>query len=585
MIDWNNLMNKFKQNVEVAPEAAIATISPGIWINEIVFSDASKVSFSKNDITVVVGPNNAGKSASLREAAALLRHKPNEGVVIRDITIAQSGSDESVNSFLSRLSKRVREHRSEILQGFGYTVDVYNVQMYWTGYRDGLGSLLPVFAHTLNTEDRLTASNPAENISLTKEPSSHPIHFLQRNDELEQQFSDYFRQAFGMDLIVHRNAGKNVPLYVGEKPVLKDGEDRVSVSYMTELEKLDLLHHQGDGMRSFVGVLLNAFISHHSIVFVDEPEAFLHPPQARLLGKMLAKNLPSERQLFLSTHSEDFLKGLLDADPPNLKIIRLQRDGAVNRASVLDSADIKAIWSDSLLRHSNILNGLFHSKVVVCESDSDCRFYSAVLFAIYEGAGLTSPDILFTHCGGKHRIPTVIKSLVKLNVPVRVITDFDVLNDENPLKPIYEEMGGLWKDVVSDWKAVKTSIDKKRPELEREALRGEIDAIFASTTEKIMPKSKVTDIQKLLTKASPWAHAKEVGKSFVPSGDPTNALDRLLERFRGCGVHIVEVGQLESFVKSHGNHGPKWVNEVMQKDLKSDSELESARCFIQRVIQ
>jgi hypothetical protein len=44
------------------------------------------------------------------------------------------------------------------------------------------------------------------------------------------------------------------------------------------------------------------------------------------------------------------------------------------------------------------------------------------------------------------------------------------------------------------------------------------------------------------------------------------------------------LGQLESFIKSIGNHGPKWVNEVMLKDLKADPELEPAKAFVQRVI-
>jgi len=231
----------------------------------------------------------------------------------------------------------------------------------------------------LGTEDRLKAANPAPGIKLTTETINHPIHFLQKHDNLEAKFSNYFRQAFGTDLIVHRNAGSEVPLYVGEKPVLALGEDRVSNNYLTELEKQDLLHEQGDGMRSFVGVLLTAFISNHSMLFIDEPEAFLHPPQAKLLGKMLAKDLPSERQLFLATHSEDFLKGLLDANVRNIKIIRIQRSGTINKVSVLNSHDIESIWNDSLLRHSNVLNGLFHTKVVICESDSDCRFYSAIL--------------------------------------------------------------------------------------------------------------------------------------------------------------------------------------------------------------
>jgi predicted ATPase len=557
-----------------------------IWISEIEFSDDSKIEFSKNDITVFVGPNNAGKSASLKESANLLRQKANKGVVLKDVTIEKAGEVADLFSLLESISKKIFSGNPEPrYQGFGFNIYHPSVKLLWDNYKNGIGELFALFVNALSTEDRLKAASPPSSIQITTAPLSHPIHFLQRYDELEKKFSDYFRQAFGTDLIVHRNAGNEVPLYVGLRPVPKEGEDRVSESYLNDLEKLDLLHLQGDGMRSFVGVLLNAFISKHSIIFIDEPEAFLHPPQARLLGKMLAKDLPSERQLFLATHSEDFLKGLLDADNSNLKIVRIQRDGTINRVSVLHNTDINSIWNDSLLRHSNVLNGLFHSKVIICESDSDCRFYSAVLSAIYEGTNSISPDILFIHCGGKHRIPTVVKSLVKLNVLVRVITDFDILNDLNPLKEIYEEVGGDWTEIESDWKNVKNSIDQKRPELETEELKTEIDLIFHEIVEKIIPKTKVSEIQKLLKKATAWAHAKEVGKSFIPSGDPTKAYDRIQHKLREKGLFIVEAGQLESFVRSVGNHGPKWVNEVMAKDLKTDPELAEAREFVQCVVR
>jgi predicted ATPase len=555
-----------------------------IWISEIEFNDNSKIEFSKNDITVFVGPNNAGKSASLKESAKLLQQKTNKGVVLKDISIEKSGDEADLFALLESVSKKIYSGNPEPhYHGFGYNVYSPSAKYNWSSFKNGIGDLVSLFVNALSTEDRLKAASPPNSIRITTEPLSHPIHFLQKHDELEIKFSDYFRQSFGTDLIVHRNAGNEVPLYIGKKPVPKDGADRVSESYLNELEKLDLLHLQGDGMRSFVGVLLNAFISKHSIILIDEPEAFLHPPQARLLGKMLAKDLPSERQLFLATHSEDFLKGLLDADNSNLKIVRIQRDGAINRVSVLHNSDIKNIWNDSLLRHSNVLNGLFHYKVIICESDADCRFYSAILSAIYEDTDAISPDLLFIHCGGKHRIPTVVRSLIRLNVLVRVITDFDILNDVNPLKNIFEEMGGNWSDIEHDWMEVKTSIEQKRPELETQELKSEIEKIFNSIEEKIVPKNKISEIQKTLKKASAWAHAKEVGKLFIPSGDPTKAYDRINEKLQKIGLHIVEVGQLESFVKSIGNHGPKWVNEVMARNLKSDPELEVARKFIQLV--
>ena len=39
-----------------------------IWVSEIQFSDDSNIAIDKNDIVVLVGPNNAGKSASLKKA-------------------------------------------------------------------------------------------------------------------------------------------------------------------------------------------------------------------------------------------------------------------------------------------------------------------------------------------------------------------------------------------------------------------------------------------------------------------------------------------------------------------------------------
>ncbi len=552
-----------------------------IWLSEIQFSDNSKIAIDKNDIVVLVGPNNAGKSASLKEAGTLLRAKNNKGKVLKDITIEKDGSETELISFLDSFSKKeISNNPLPTYQGYRFSVYEQNAKAWWNSFKNGLSDLTPVFVNTLTTEERLRAANPPSSIKITTQVPQHPIHFLQTDDSLEKNFSEYFKQAFGTDLIVHRNAGNEVPLYVGSKPILKSGEDRVSKGYLRDLEKLDLLHDQGDGMRSFVGVLLSAFISNHSILFIDEPEAFLHPPQAKLLGKMLAKDLPKERQLFLATHSEDFLKGLLDANVTNLKIIRIQRDGAINKVSVLNSSDINSIWNDSLLRHSNVLNGLFHSKVVVCESDSDCRFFAAILSALHDNSNTVSPDILFIHCGGKHRIPTVIRALTKLNVPIKVVSDFDVLNNINPLKDIFEELGGVWTDVEDDWNLVKTSIEQKRPELETQDLKKEIDKVFQSTSEKIFPKDKISEIQKTLKKASAWAHAKEVGKAFIPSGDPTKSFERIQSKFKENGLFVLEVGELESFAKSLGNHGPKWVSEVLVKNLKTDRELEIARQFV-----
>jgi len=560
-------------------------MKPEVWIREMTFSDSKKISFEKDEIVIIVGPNNSGKSAALKESAKLIQQKGEPGKVVRDLIVEKDVSSPILN-YLKEVSTEYYQGNSEpFLRGYGYNIYKGNINSYWEQSSAGLGELYPLFVSSINTEQRLQAANPPSNISLTTEAPQHPIHFLQRDDSIEEKFSDYFRLAFGQDLIVHRNAGSIVPLYVGKRPVPDAGKDRVSIDYVQAVEKLDLLHEQGDGMRAFVGVLLNCFVANQSIFLIDEPEAFLHPPQARLLGLMLAKNLPERRQLFVATHSEDFLKGVLDSEVSKIRILRLQRSGNVNDVSELKSEDVKTIWKDSLLRHSNILNGLFHSHVVICESDSDCRFFAAILSALYEDSNKASPDIFFTHCGGKHRLPTAIKALKRLNVNLRIIADFDVLNDINPLKEICESSGIDWPACETDWRTIKSAVEQKRPEFLTADLKAEIDSIIGTVAERIFPKDRIKQIEKALKKASPWTEAKMVGKAYIPNGMASQAFDRLKGTLESGGVSILEVGELESFVKSIGNHGPKWVNDVLQKDLKNDPELEIARKFVGSLVK
>lgn len=47
---------------------------PTLVFETITFSDGSTLTFEDDDIVVFVGPNNAGKSATLREMEAIARH-------------------------------------------------------------------------------------------------------------------------------------------------------------------------------------------------------------------------------------------------------------------------------------------------------------------------------------------------------------------------------------------------------------------------------------------------------------------------------------------------------------------------------
>ena len=67
--------------------------------------------------------------------------------------------------------------------------------------------------------------------------------------------------------------------------------------------------------------------------------------------------------------------------------------------------------------------------MILCESDSDCRFYSIMNDHLQKEQGRYA-DTFFTYSGGKQRIPVILNALSSLGVETKVITDFDVLNNK-----------------------------------------------------------------------------------------------------------------------------------------------------------
>jgi len=561
---------------------------PRVAISSLTFSDGTEVAVSACDVVLIVGPNNAGKSAALRAIRDKLQNASNDSPVLQSIKIDRTGTLDAINHWLLGWTVQQKESSPDnpIFQALGHAMHRSNVHHEWQRGDNVLGGLSRWFCHLLSADERLQICNPPGNIALARDNPSHPIHFLLRDDKVEIRLSDKFRKAFGVDLVVHRNAGNQIPVHVGDRPIPGPDEDRVSISYIERLEKLPTLHTQGDGMRSFAGVLLATSVGRESIMLIDEPEAFLHPPQARLLGTTLVQDRNKEQQLFIATHSTDMLRGVLDTESTDVRVVRIRRNGLTNTVRLLSNDRIKELWGDPLLRYSNILDGLFHESVVVCEADADCRFYSAMLDAVLLGRkdNTRRPDLMFTHCAGKARLPVVIRALREVDVPVKAVADFDVLSEEEPLKTIAESLGLVWEDLKGDWKLVKSSIDSKKPDLNTDDVKKEIQQILASVSTQTFPPTSKSQIQSVLKRSSPWAHAKQVGKAFVPSGDPAKACERLLAKLRAGGLHVVEVGELEGYVRTEGGHGPKWVNAVLARDLVQDQELEPARKFVFELI-
>lgn len=544
-----------------------------VYIDQITFNDGNIYKFNHSDIVVFTGANNSGKSQVLRDIKNFFANKNATRIIANDIKACYEGNLQTLKD--ECINKNGRYYLGDI--------DIYSTSNidHWWG--KDISSISSYFINHLTTENRLQISNPSSSFNAVDDTPHTPIQKLYIDDIKEKELSDLFHQAFGLEIILNRGAGSKIPLHIGVTPKKEIGEDRVSVSYLKKLKDLPQVQTQGDGMRSFSGILLDTITSNHSITLIDEPEAFLHPPQARLLGKMLAKNLPKGKQIFISTHSEDFLKGLLDADNENVKIIRINRMTNINHMNILNNENIKMFWQDPILRYSNILSGLFHTKVVICESDTDCRFYQAMLNAIHDKDAI-SPDILFTHCGGKQRLKTVIKALKSLNVKTIAIADIDILNDKIIFQDVIEAFGETWADVDTQWKIIYEYVKSQRAQLNTDEVKADIKTIFDTFNEPQLTTDISNKIKKIIKMSSAWSKVKETGKAFF-SGNAYKAFGELYEICKSYGILIVPVGELECFYKLDTNHGTKWVNTILESvDLRKDPELNAARIFVNEIL-
>jgi len=260
----------------------------------------------------------------------------------------------------------------------------------------------------------------------------------------------------------------------------------------------------------------------------------------------------------------------------------MHEDGeATNNISILQNEYIEKVWNDSLLKYSNILSGLFHKSVVLCESDSDCKLYKIIDEHIKKNKGVYS-EALFIHCGGKQRLPVVIRALKALDVNVRVITDFVVLNDENTIKNITTAIGISWDEVMPHYNIVANGVrGDGKEKINRNMLKAAFNEVLGRKADELLSPKEIKELSNLLKTESKLKSVKNSGKSALPAGQASSSFDTLDTIFQNNGLFIVPVGELEGFVKSVGDHGPKSINEVLEKYPNFDDAVyEDVKKFV-----
>lgn len=558
----------------------------GGYVDGLVFNDGTSVELRRDDIVVFVGPNNVGKSQALRDIHELLDGDRNNSIIVTEATLKKEKppTDEFLRKIAIETNNGGRMDYQVFNQAFsveGYAPQAFLNNPGYNQYRD-------LFCVWLGTSERLSICEPAKSIR-RDEPKTHPIHFAAFDSEKRQWLSNIFKRAFGQSITPNTQFGSAIPLCIGSNVWLgdeyrdKDEQTRIE-AYAKILEKYPQAHNQGDGMKSFIGVLLHLMLDYRRVYLIDEPESFLHPPQARIMGQTIGNTLSNTQQAFISTHSEDLIKGLLDGDPERVKIIRITRHEDNNQFHVLDNEELRDIWSDPLLNYSNIMASLFHAKTILCESDSDCKFYSIIDDYLKSKSGRYS-EMLFIHCGGKQRMPKIMKALKSLGVNMAVIADIDFLNNKDFLKQIAETVGVEWGELSELYDIFNKQLGNEDESLGREEMRNKLNELLNANDDSELSAVEVRQLKSVIKAPTKWEKLKKSGITAISSEKGKTAFNHIDSILKSKGIYLVPVGELEGFIKEVGGHGPEWVNKVVARfpDL-NDKVYTQVKSFMKSVV-
>ncbi|RRD31197.1 ATP-binding protein [Streptococcus minor] len=559
-----------------------STEFPSVVIKEITFNNDNKIKFNKDDIILLVGANNVGKSRALKDLREDLNNTSKSKVIIKNVAYEATGfSGDKLRDYFERnfAKSSYGGYNVWMDDSNSYTFDEYS----FTNISDEKDYYKAMFSF-LSTENRLGLTRPINFNLVVDNQSLNIVQKLEKDFDSITSLNQALNLGFQNSVEVYEDYvdGHLIKKYkIGESRAIADAIDSNSREKVNKLRSFEDLHNQGDGIRTAVAILSSVIVSEHSLFLIDEPETFLHPPQAKILGKNMVK-LSTGKQLFISTHNIDFIRGVLEEDSSRVKIIKIDRLDNYNTFNLVDNDSINRISSDKNLKYTNILNGLFYNQVVLCENESDCKFYSAILeheeLTIYQ-------NTLFCAVGGKEQLKKIVPLLKELNIDYRIIADIDLINNIDSLKQLlnsaipecYNEIAVQHKKFLENFQKETNSQVKTQ-----EVIRAEINSLF--NEDKYISSKTAEQMKSLLRDVNNLKLLKTGGKAVIPQGDCVRLFKQIVDFLKENNIYVLECGEIERFVPDISGHGNNWVEKTFTKyeDISADV-YDEARKFIRTV--
>jgi ABC-type cobalamin/Fe3+-siderophores transport system ATPase subunit len=541
-------------------------------VNSIQIGDGAQLPLGS--FNVLVGPNNCGKSQTLRDIRDYVTTGSVEKLVIaKGVDLNLPSEADSIKE-LSILPHASPDHQRML--GVSYDLQSraeFNPAKTWLSdsYRadsrlDLLRNLGRFWVAHLDAESRFRLASPTDCYDVRSESPGNALQaFFAGGKPFLDDLRKAFKDAFGIDIALDWAAMRRWYLRVG-RDFGDIPDDRSALDVL--LRSASELVEQGDGYRSFAGVVLAMLTFADRLLLLDEPEAFLHPAQARVLGRWLANHSrSSSAQVVLATHNSDFLWGIV-SENQDVRVIRLNRTADTTTYHVIPAETTRELVQSPLLSSQPVLDSLFQKGVAVCEGDPDRAVYQTVAHAHLAASG--GEDILFIHANGKDAIKTPVSLLKASGTPVCAIVDIDVFNSQ-------EVFGQLVNSLTS--KAPSDELSRLREDVAEQVEALPEDRLLEGLTESVTNWQKAGHgdlrrakkaLEGIAQRATRWNTVKSEGvRAF---DEPTRSrVENLINLCKDIGLFVVPKGELESWLSLGVSKGREWNRLALE-------ELHSQRC-------
>lgn len=567
-------------NDEAPPPKKLSDFKP---LKRLVLPDIGDLNSS--GLTVIVGPNSAGKTQLLRDIKAKITGEVRDLVVSEEIEIDIPESTIFIKCLIAEgyLSSFYDDNDQEQFVSrttmLGTGQGVPNIQsdqadeMYTKAGKPTKGKRnIEYLAWTaaflvtpLFLERRLNSITSVGNIDYANAQPTQDLHALHMNPAAMAALSKESVRAFSKSLWTDISRGSLISLKIGSSDLLPTDKQRLSVDEMSKYRDIE---DEGDGMKSYIAICISILLGRRPVYLIDEPEMCLHPPQAYSLGQFIGEHGTSiQTGTFVATHSSQVLRGVIQT-AEQLQIVRLTQSASGFHATQVSSETLSEAMRKPTVRAETVLDGIFSQAVAIVEADGDRIVYQTAWDKV--GAELNF-DIHFATVGGLGGIADTCGLYKVLGIPVSVIADLDVVSDKDRFKKIVASL-------IDDNDAIKGFTDRVQvvidlirdmpPNISEDDTKKKLVELADTThdwsdgTDTAL-RSKLNSLSNTLYR---MRALKEGGLDDLPE-EVSNPLGELATDLREIGLFLVPVGELEWWLKDCGIKSSKrkkwaWANEA-----------------------